>query len=364
MNMKTDRLFLIVVVVIGIGTILSGCTQPVERPTIDYRVPVEATKVEFGTVENVVRATGNLRPRSSVSVNAEVPGRLYVERGNDGERLTEGYRVQQGDVIARVSGERTRLHLGLEAARLTYENAKRERDRKRELYARKAITEAELSQEEQNYETALLNYEQKLLDEKNVEIVTPLTGIILQLARDEKDVAVGDGQLIGNGFLVAQIAELDVLEAYVDLLGSDLQKIEIGQPVRVKYYGIEDLDITGFLKRIDPVVDEQTRTFQAVIEIPNPDQVLKPGMFIEVEIITELQEEVLVVKHDSIAIRGEQEVVYVIEGQKARERVVRLGLADDEKRVVIEGLEQGETIAIGALDSLYDNTSINVIGTL
>ena len=344
-----------------ISLFLVGCGTPPPVPQLDYRVPVEAITVETGTVENVVRATGNLRARESIAVRSEIPGRLYLERDANGDRLTEGTFVNDGDVIGRILGEEARLHIGAESARVNFENTKNELERKSELWDQGAIPEAEYLTAEANYETAKLNYERTILNEKNIEIIAPRSGVLLILARDEKNIPLADGQLIGNGFLVAQVAPLDTLEAYVDLLGSDLIDIEIGQKVRVRYYGNQDLNVSGKLTRISPTVDEQTRTFQAVIEVPNEAGMLRPGMFIEVEIITEQRIDVPVVKHESVATRDNSKVVFLIDGQMVKTQEVQLGLSDDEKREVIEGVKPGDRIAIGSLGSLYNNTRVKVI---
>ena len=98
-----------------------------------------------------------------------------------------------------------------------------------------------------------------------------------------------------------------------------------------------------------------------MIEVPNEDGMLRPGMFIEVEIITEQRIDVPVVKHESVATRDNSKVVFLIDGQMVKMQEVQLGLSDDEKREVIEGIKPGDRIAIGSLGSLYNNTRVKVI---
>ena len=344
-----------------ISLVIIGCSSPPPQIELDYRIPVEATTVTSGTVESIVRATGNLRARESIAVRSEIPGRLYIERDENGNRLTEGDFVNDGDVIGRILGEEARLHIGADSARINFENAKNELERTTELWDQGAVAEAEYLTAEANFETARLNYERTLLNEKNVVVATPRNGVLLILARDEKNIPLADGQLINSGFLVAQVAPLDKLEAYVDLLGSDLANIDIGQEVRVRYYGNQDLTIIGRLVRISPTVDEQTRTFQAVIEVPNDAAVLRPGMFIEVEIITEQKVEVTVVSRNSVKREQGKNFVFLIDGQRTQRKEVQLGLADDEQFEVIEGINLGDRIVIGSLGSLQDGTHVNVI---
>ncbi|MCY3884281.1 MAG: efflux RND transporter periplasmic adaptor subunit [Gammaproteobacteria bacterium] len=342
--------------------LVAGCSQPPPNVSIDIRTPVEVETIELGTVESVIVATGNLQTRDSARVNAQVPGRIYLSRDEKGKRFTEGRQVNAGDVLGQITGEETRLQANLETAILSLQSATDEHNRRTKLFEQGHIPETDLTQSELSLQQAQDAYDRAKLSDENTQITSPIDGVILTLARDENNVPIADGQLIGSGLLVAQIASLDVLEAYVDLIGPELSRVREGLQVRVSHYAFEDVDILGQVVRLSPTVDPQTHTFQAVIEVENQERVLRPGMFIQVEIITEQRLDVPVVSYEAISRRGRDSVVFVLDGQRVKRTTVQLGLADDDHQEVIEGVKPGDKVVVRGLETLQDNALVRVLG--
>ena len=285
--------------------LVAGCSQAPAIPSIEVRAPVEVETVELGNVESVIVATGNLQTRDSARVTAQVPGRIYIERDENGNRLTEGRQVRAGDVLGQITGEETRLQNrnGIRSS-LPTKTPKQSTIDVQDYSKQGHIAEAELKQTELSLQQAQDAYDRAKLSDENTQVVAPIDGVILILARDQENVPIADGQLVNAGLLVAQIASLDVLEAYVDLIGPDLSKVQEGQQVRIGHYAFSELDIMGSVVRLSPSVDPQTHTFQAVIEVDNRDRILRPGMFVQTEIITEQRLEVPVVSYEAISRRG------------------------------------------------------------
>lgn len=342
--------------------LVAGCAQAPPAPVIEVRAPVEVETVELGNVESVIVATGNLRTRDSARVNAQVQGRIYIERDENGNRFVEGRQVRAGDVLGQITGEEARLQIAMESARLSLQNARDEHNRRTQLFEQGHISEADLKQTEQSLQQAQDTYDRAKLSDENTQIISPIDGVILVLARDQNDIPIADGQLVSSGLLVAQIASLDVLEADVDLIGPDLSKVKEGQQVRVSHYAFSDVDIMGKVVRLSPSVDPQTHTFEAVIEVDNTERVLRPGMFVQVEIITEQRLEVPVVSYEAVSRRGRESVVFVLDGQRVKQTTVQLGLADDDHYEVIEGVKPGDEVVVRGLEILRDNALVRVLG--
>ena len=132
------------VLVLVLVAALGGCAPPATNREAEFRIPVEVEDVTTGTVEDLVVATGNLRPKEIVTLDIETPGSLQVARNGDGQRLAEGMRVSAGDIIARVTGEDARLHARLETTRQALEAAEAHLVRRRELHAANLASEEEL----------------------------------------------------------------------------------------------------------------------------------------------------------------------------------------------------------------------------
>lgn len=346
---------------------LASCNRNTPRNfNVDVRTPVEVQAVRLGDIETLVVATGSLQPRESAVANAQIQGRLYYERDANGDRYFEGHRVKKGDVLARIAGLEADLNLNLPAKKETYEIAETEYNRQVKLHEEGIITDSAFEQTRQSYLNAKHTYERALLDERNTEVIAPMDGVILKLARNEQNILLADETLIGNGQLIAEIAELSVLEAYIDLIGSQWNNVSVGQPVRIRPSATyDDSTFEGVLKRKSPVVNQQNHTFQVVVEVPNADYLLKPGSFVEVEIITEQRLQVPVVSLDSVKkSNNNNDVVFIVEGQRVQERRVRLGLQDDERVEVIEGLEPGERVVFGGVEHLWNGNNVNVVREL
>ncbi len=347
---------------IAVGLVVAGCSPPPPLPQLEVRAPVEVETIELGDIETIVLANGDLKTRARADLNSQIPGRLYIGRDSSGERFVEGKQVEAGETIAQISGIEAELHIGMEQALTSLETTRIERDRNRRLHASGTIPEADLRNSEVAFENARIDYERAKLNDANTQVTTPISGTILKLARDQEQIPIADGSLIGQGLLIAQVAPLDVLEAYVDLIGPDLSKVAIGQQVRILHYAFSDLSIQGEVVRLSPTVDPQTHTFQAVIRVDNDGEILRPGMFVRVEIITEQRLQVPVVNREAVTRSGGEYRVFVLDGQRVKLTEVQLGLADDEFYEVIEGIKPGDRVVVRGLNILTHNAQVRVLG--
>ncbi|MYD98131.1 MAG: efflux RND transporter periplasmic adaptor subunit [Gammaproteobacteria bacterium] len=349
---------------LGLGLLIAvaGCAPPIPGEDAEFRMPVEVEDVATGTVEDLVVATGNLRPKAIVTLNIETPGLLQIARNDEGARLAEGMRVSAGDVIARVTGEDARLHARLESTRQALEAAEAHLARRRELHAANLEPEEELQTAEERYENALYNFERSTLDAAKATLTTPIDGTILRLARDNNHRPQADGQLVQPGFSVAEIAPLDVLIADIDLIGPELGRVSVGLAARIRHYAFDDTLFDGEVIRLSPVLDPVKHTFRAEVTVANAERLLRPGMFVEVVIVIEQRQDVVVVSRDAVANRAGKTVVFAMDGQRVSRRDVRLGLGDDDKVQVLDGVAVGDRVVVRGLETLIDGNRVREVG--
>jgi membrane fusion protein (multidrug efflux system) len=340
---------------------LFGCGGSSNIDAVEFRIPVEVDDVVTDAVEDRIVTTGTLRTRESVILNVETPGFLVLGREASGQRLAEGSTVKANQLIAEITGEDARLASRLEATRRHLETAEQEMKRRQRLFEEELIPEEEVRRTEADYEDALHAFETSKLTVEKTHISTPIAGVVLELARDEDGFPVADGQMVMPGFEVARIAPLDRLIADIDLVGPELARVRPGQPVRLRHYAFEGITIEGRVLRLSPSMDPQTHTFRAEVEVDNPTGLLKPGMFVEAAIIAERREDVAVVPRDAVTERAGRSVVFVIDGQRAVRRNVSLGLGDDDRVEVREGVTPGERIVVRGLETLTDGTRVRVV---
>jgi membrane fusion protein (multidrug efflux system) len=316
----------------------------------------------LGTVENRIVATGSLRAAEVVTLAVETLGTLEIMSGSAGRRLAEGDPVRAGDLIAKVTGEDVRLAARREAVQQRLAAVQMDLDAKRKLLERRLITQKDLEDQLSLYEEAKLDLDRALHSEKRNRLITPIDGVILRLGRNTDGQHMANGQLVSAGQIIAQIAQTDRLIADIDLVGQDIERVKLGAEALVNYHAFAKRDFPGTLRRFAPMIDERTRALRAEVEVANAEGLLRPGMFVEVTLIVERRQGVPIVPRRAIAIRGGERVVFVLGGQRALRRVVELGLGDDEVVEIVSGVQAGDRVVISGLATLADQARVRETG--
>jgi membrane fusion protein (multidrug efflux system) len=338
-----------------------SCGPGQETRQVEFRVPVSVREVTTGDVEDLIVATGTLRAPEAVKLLAESPGKLAIGRVR-GRRLAEGDRVRAGQTIAEVTGEDARLAAAKESAVLRFESSQAELDSRRKLFEAGLLSTEEMRLAENAFADAKLQRDRATLIEDRNRLVTPISGVLLSLARNPAGQRVAEGQLVTMGFEVAEVAPLDALTADVDLVGPDLARVRVGQRGRVRHSAWQAERFAGTVMRLAPSVDPRTRTFRVEVAVDNSSDRLRPGMFVEVTLVVERREAVTVVPREAVTERGGARVVFVLEGQRVTRREVVLGLGDDDIVEVREGVEPGARVVVRGLETLTDGTRVRVSG--
>ncbi len=351
-----------VLVLLLVLTLLAGCNQGGDNQEVEFRVPVSVKEVETGTVEDLIIATGSLRTQESALLRVETVGLLTIARHPNGRRLAEGDRVTAGQTIAEVAGEDVRLAAGSAAARQRYQEAQADLEAKRNLFASGVISEEIVRRTESAAADAKLAWERSQLTEERSRLITPISGVILWLARDSNHLPMADGQRVEMGSTIAQVAPISALVADVDLVGADIARVEPGLEARLRHFAWEGEHFAGRVMRLAPTIDPITRTVRVEVEVDNAARKLRPGMFVEVTLVAERREEVPVVPREAVTERGGTRVVFVLDSQRVEQREVVPGLGDDEIVEVRQGLESGERVVVRGLETLTDGTRVRVSG--
>ena len=340
-----------------------GCAPPSDDREVEFRLPVTVREVGTGTVEDRIVATGSVRAVEAVSLVAETAGIFVAARDGAGRRLAEGDRVEAGQVIAEITGDEVRLAARTEATQQRYDSARRDHESKKRLFDAGLISELELRPAEDALAEAKIELERSRLTEARSSLVTPISGVILRLARDERDLPLADGQRVSPGVEIARVAPTARMIADVDLLGPDIARVQPGMEARVRHHAWAGRTFPGTVIRLAPSLDPQTRSLRAEVEVPNDERLLRPGMFLEVTLIAERREDVPVVPREAVTERGGAKVVFVLRGQRVAKREVLLGFGDDDQVEVRQGLEAGERVVVKGLETLSDETRVRVTGS-
>ena len=176
----------------------------------------------------------------------------------------------------------------------------------------------------------------------------------------ERIVTVGQYLKVQSPVMV--IVSVDPLRARLKVPEKMAGWIKVGQTVSVRVEAYPDRTFTGKVSRLNPTVDQQTRTYEAEALIENPQGILKPGFFIKASIPSELVDRVLFVHEKAVQYSYGVYKVFVIDGKVLREREVHIGEHPNQQVEIVDGLREGDGVALPYQGSqLQDRVEVEIV---
>ncbi len=317
-----------------------------EDAAADTSVPVEVQPLKRAPMLAVYSGTAPIEAHDEAEVVAKVGGEvreIYVEEGDT---------VTAGQVLARLDGDRLRLELAQTDANLR----KLERDYNRQLELSQKGLVAKGTAENAKFDLDALraSYDSARLELSYTQIRAPISGVV-----SARHIKVGN--TIKPNDPTFRVTNLDPLIAYVHVPEKEFRKIAAKQPAEVVVDALGGERFAGVIARISPTVDPQTGTFRAEVEVPDSTRHLKPGMFARVNIVYERRENALQLPRNAILDADGEQSVFVIAGDKAEQRRIKTGLANNGWVEVTEGLKGDERVVVVGQAGLKTGTVVKVV---
>lgn len=339
--------------------------------------------VEEYTVENTVTATGTIEPVETVEVGTQVSGKvekIYVDFNDvvkKGQLMAELDKQTLNQSLSRARASLTSAESQLNYAKLTYERTK-------QLYEANAATLAAYQEAQNSYTQAQMSkknaqaaYDQARVDLAYAEIYSPIDGIVL-------DRAVEVGQTVAASFstptLFTLANDLTKMQVEADVDEADIGQVKEGQRVTFTVDAYMDEVFNGTVNqiRMKPTTTSNVVTYTVIIDAPNLEQKLFPGMTASVTIVTEEQTG-LAVPAEAFNFTPDEQVLKAIrkadkpEGQRAEQpkmqegdthaahsvvwlkkgddmmpRPVKVGMSDGAYKIIEQGVQAGDSVVLSA----------------
>jgi Cu(I)/Ag(I) efflux system membrane fusion protein len=153
----------------------------------------------------------------------------------------------------------------------------------------------------------------------------------------------------GPGDVLFRIADHGLVWVIVDVAERDLSQVETGTKVTIKPRALRGRTFSGAVTLIYPHLNTQTRTARVRIEVPNPEELLRPEMYVDAEIETGTAYPVLAVPESAVLDSGSRQIVLIDKGEGRFEpRDVKFGRRGGGHIEVIEGVAEGESVVTSA----------------
>jgi HlyD family secretion protein len=386
----TGLIVLIVAIILGVAVAARGNSAKIE--------PSQLAKAERGDIARSVVATGKVQPITKVEVKSKASGIVTNLNVDINDQVHTGQTLAQLDqieILAQVDAQKAQLaaaesNARAAAAAIQYDKVNAEApdlpmykntyDRARQMSTQGVVSQQALDDAQQKYlaaantrdkavaqisvDTSKLHQAQaqvtqaqsslKQLEEQlsYTTITSPMDGVVL--SRDvEKGDAVSSILVLGStATLVMTIG--DIRQVYVQgkVDESDIGKVYLGQPARIKVESFKDKTFLGKVTRIAPlgVEKDNVTTFEVRVSIDNPGGELKANMTANAEILLEEHKGVLTVPEQAVIYDKDRnasvEVPDPREKKGRRKVAIKAGISNGTKTEVLSGLNPGDTVIL------------------
>ncbi|MGY8656274.1 MAG: efflux RND transporter periplasmic adaptor subunit [Verrucomicrobiia bacterium] len=310
-------------------------------------VPVEVATLVRGPIEEVIKASNHLEAEQTVKVFSRASN-LLVEL-----LVEEGDLVKKKQVLARLQNDDQKTTCDKALSQLN--QAKANFKRTEQMFKGDLVSQRDYDDGKYGLEQLQLamNEAQRQLD--FTEIKAPIAGTITT-----RLVRLGD-QVNPNQHLF-DIIDFDSIVALVYVPEKRLSQLEIKKPARITAQSLGDEVFEGFIKRISPVVDSKSGTVKVTLGVKGGGK-LRPGMFVDAEIIVSTHPNALLVSKRSIVYDSDQMFVYRLgESNRVARVLVEPVLTDKDHIEPAAGFEAGDQIVIAGQTGLKDGGLVTLPG--
>jgi HlyD family secretion protein len=279
------------VVLAGLVLALAGCGERGESREA-MSAPQNVARVERQDLEIRAEASGEIEPIRMVEVKSKVSGeltRIGVETGDE---------VRQGELLATVDPRDVRnalaqMEADMELARARVVTAQAQRRRAEELAKAGVLSTQDLENarlEETNASAQLVKARTnlQLAQEKmgDVTIRAPISGTVIEKGVEQGQIIASASANVSGGTTLVKMADLATVQARALVDEVDIGRIKPGQETTVEVEAYPGRTFRGSVTKIEPqaVVEQNVTMFPVLINLPNPERLLKPGMNAEVSI--------------------------------------------------------------------------------
>ena len=408
--MKKFRTIIVLAVlaVIGLGAFRAAqvisAKKEEKKPGLSQIPLVDVATAAQGLIEDRILRAGDIIPHTQVTIYSKVQG--WVENIN----VREGDRVKEGQVLVTLDVREAEATVGqaqanLEAARArlaqvrataeetvqtqiqqtraNMELAEADLRRFQELYEKNFVARQQLDEARTKYNVAKATYDLVLnsLRQKTWENDLALAEAQVRQAKAALDLSqaqlanliilspmnggvtkryVDPGTMVKDTTPILTLMDLGEMKMVVNVIEREFVSLRKGQEVKITVTAFPDRVFNGKIQVINPALELQSRTAEIQISIPNPDFLLKPGMFGRAQILLRSNPRATLVPVQSIVSQVDQDFVFVLQGEKVSRRLVRKGILKDTVVEILEGVAPGEKVVTAGQALLKDGSQVRL----
>jgi len=342
----------------------AAASTAIKNTTLEF-LPQEIFKVTPTELKQTMALSGALRAVDQASVKARVAAEVREVLVREGESVTAGQilvRMDTSEFQARVDQAKGNLH----AMRAQLDIATKNRDNNRALLDKGFISRAAFDNTASQFAAAQANVEsaqgaldivQKSLNDSVVR--APISGLIA--VRN-----VQPGEKVSIDYKLLDIVNLKKMECEALVPTSDISKIKIGQSVLLHSEGLAE-EFIGNVTRINPATQAGSRSIAIYIQVANPQDILKVGMFVDAQLVLRTKANVIAIPQTAVHKESSGAYVYALENNFIARKNITLGQDGRSGEVALieitSGLHAEDQIIKTDMGNLRPGTAVRITQT-
>jgi len=337
-------------------------------------VVVKTAKVEMARFEEAVELTGELRALAQVNVGPRISGRLSEVLVDNGDYVKKGQilaRIDDQEIEQQVIRSRASLRVaeaGLKQDQANLENLKSQLRRSESLYADRLVSLQSLEDlrsqvlgGEAQAELGEAQINQARAELRELEIQLEQTRLYAPMSGYVGERTLHPGALVTPSSSILSVLDLSRLKTIVAAPEQHLRKLRVGLNARVAVDAYPNESFSGAITRISPMLDPETRAAEVEIIIPNRQSLLKAGMFVRAAVVIRNVQS-MAIPRESLVTRENQQGVFVIEEGKAHYVPVQIGVSQQGRIQVLDGVEEGREVVAAGSQFLNEGDPVRLPG--
>jgi membrane fusion protein (multidrug efflux system) len=322
-----------------------------------FQPPPEAVTTIVARQEQwpaTLSAIGTVAAVQGVTVSADLPGTV------DRIAFDSGQAVHQGDVLAVLDTRQEQAQLA--AAEAQRDLATLNFDRMQGLLKERVISRAEFDRAtaEHRQMEARVGEIHAAIDRKTIR--APFSGI-LGIRQ------VNLGQYLSGGDALVTLQSLNPIRVNFGVPQQSIGPVRVGRTVRITTDDLAGVALSGQVTAIDSLVDEATRNIQVQVTLANADNALRPGMFVQAEVVLGASSAVVALPASSISYASFGDSVFIVTDLKGengqsyrgvRQQFVKLGRARGDQVAITTGVNPGDEVVTSGVFKLRNGAAVQI----
>ncbi len=331
------------IVLLAVGVLAVGCglkkKQAVETVVEVPKVLTKTAFAEARTIDMTEVFTAEIQAWKENDITPAAQG-VHIDK----ILVDVGDKVRQGQLLATLDPTQYDIQ------RVQLQNLQTDYNRLLPVYKAGGISSQQIDQAKTQ-----LEMQREVVNNlnKNIRVLSPLTGVVTARNNDPGDLFMG--------MPILHVMDIAQVKVVVHISEQFFPYVKVGMPVELTVEVFPGRTFEGKVASVYPALDPATRTFTVEVKVPNAKQELRPGMYSKVVFNMGEKEGIMV---PDVAVQKQvgssERYLYVINGDVAERRSVEVGRQVGSEFDILKGVVAGEQVATAGLSRLSDGATVEV----